>query len=56
MDRGFMGDGESPEIPDEIRIAVAEKYINAFETVTGMTFKPESLSPEEEAEAVKKEL
>lgn len=56
MDRGFMGDGESPEIPDEIRIAVAEKYINAFETVTGMTFKPESLSPEEETEAVKKEL
>lgn len=53
MDRGFMGNGDAPEIPDEIRLAVAEKYINAFETVTGMTFNPESLSPEEELKAVR---
>ena len=53
VDRGFMGNGDAPEIPDEIRLAVAEKYINAFETVTGMTFNPESLSPEEELKAVR---
>lgn len=56
MDRGFRGYGDAPEIPDDIRLEVAEKYIEAFETITGIPFVPESLSPEEELKAVKKEL
>lgn len=56
MDRGFMGNGEAPEIPDEVRIEVAEKYINAFETITGIPFVPESLSAAEELKAVRNEL
>lgn len=56
MERGFMGNGEAPEIPDEMRLEVAQKYINAFETVTGGVFEPESLSPEDELKAILAEL
>jgi phosphoribosylaminoimidazole-succinocarboxamide synthase len=47
MDRGYQGDGEPPEITEEIRVEVAERYIRAFEEITGETFVPEELSGEE---------
>ena len=56
MERGFSGDGEAPAIPDDVRLELARKYINAFETVTGIPFVPESLPPEEELKAVRAEL
>jgi phosphoribosylaminoimidazole-succinocarboxamide synthase len=34
-EKNFMGDGEIPLIPDEIRTQVSEKYIKAFELITG---------------------
>jgi len=37
--KGFTGQGEIPEIPDEIRIEAALRYIQAFELVTGQQFK-----------------
>ena len=46
--KGFMGDGEIPEIPDEVRVEVAWRYIKAYETVTGEAFRPESGGVEEE--------
>ena len=52
MAQGFMGDGEQPEIPDSIRTDVAEKYITAFETITGEEFAPDSGTPEEETEKI----
>ncbi|MBN2651878.1 MAG: phosphoribosylaminoimidazolesuccinocarboxamide synthase [Spirochaetales bacterium] len=52
MDIGFMGNGESPVIPDNIRVEVAQKYIQAYELITGEKFIPESLGPEEELKLV----
>ena len=52
MDRGFMGDGEAPVIPDDVKLDVAEKYIQAFETITGTKFRAESLSPDDEIKAI----
>ena len=39
-DRGFLGDGDAPEIPDEVRIEAARRYIEAFEVITGRGFQP----------------
>jgi len=41
-DNGFTGDGEVPEIPDEIKIETARRYIEAFELITGQKFEAES--------------
>lgn len=38
--RGFRGDGPVPELPDEVRIEAAKRYIEAYERVTGLLFKP----------------
>ncbi len=46
--KGFKGDGEAPEIPKDVIKKVVEKYISAFETITGMEFQPESVSLQEE--------
>ena len=37
-DQGFTGDGEVPEIPEEVLIQTTERYIEAFERITGQTF------------------
>jgi phosphoribosylaminoimidazole-succinocarboxamide synthase len=42
MDQGFMGDGDAPVIPDEVRLETAARYIGAFERITGKTFVPEA--------------
>jgi phosphoribosylaminoimidazole-succinocarboxamide synthase len=39
--RGFTGDGPVPSIPDEVRVSTAQKYIEAFETLTGQPFLAE---------------
>lgn len=36
--KGFRGDGPVPEIPDEVRVESARKYIQAFELITGNDF------------------
>ncbi|MDR1931613.1 MAG: phosphoribosylaminoimidazolesuccinocarboxamide synthase [Spirochaetales bacterium] len=48
--RGFMGEGEAPEIPDSVREAVSQRYIEAFEAITGEKFTEKSLSFEAERE------
>lgn len=40
MELGFMGDGEAPILSDKIRADVAVRYIEAYEIITGKTFKP----------------
>lgn len=52
MERGFMGDGDVPPIPEEIRLEVAARYVRAYEQVTGRSFAPESPEPEREKRAV----
>lgn len=42
MEHGFMGDGDIPEIPDDVRIELAERYIKSYETITGSKFKPQT--------------
>jgi len=40
-ERGFSGHGEAPTIPDEVRVDLAEKYVAAFEQITGEPFRPQ---------------
>jgi phosphoribosylaminoimidazole-succinocarboxamide synthase len=43
MDHNFQGrEGEEmPDLPDDFRVTVAERYIELYETVTGRNFEPE---------------
>jgi len=40
--KGFVGDGDIPEIPDEIKIEAAKRYITAYEMITGKLFDAEN--------------
>ena len=44
-ERGFVGDGPIPEIPEEIRVEAARRYIAACEQVTGEAFAPDTAEP-----------
>ncbi len=39
--KGFIGEGEIPAIPDDVRIETARRYIEAFELITGNLFEAE---------------
>ncbi len=54
MDQGFMGDGEAPEITNQMRVDIALKYIKAYELITGEEFHPSELTPEAEREKIVK--
>ena len=56
MDRGYSGDGTPPEITDQIRLEVAERYIRAFEEITGQRFVPSDLDPGREMETIRDAL
>jgi len=51
--RGWKGDGAPPEIPDEIRVEVARKYVTAWRTITGQQFVPHGLGASQEAARVR---
>jgi phosphoribosylaminoimidazole-succinocarboxamide synthase len=53
MERGYMGDGTPPVITDEIRVEVAQRYMTAFETVTGEKFSPIATNAEAERDFIK---
>ncbi len=36
--QGFLGDGELPELSDEVRIEASRRYIQAYELITGQEF------------------
>jgi phosphoribosylaminoimidazole-succinocarboxamide synthase len=38
-ERGFSGHGPLPQIPDEVRVSLAEKYVSAYEQITGQAFE-----------------
>ena len=46
-DRGFMGNGPVPKIPDEIRIEAARRYVEAYELVTGQKLNAVTGNPTE---------
>jgi phosphoribosylaminoimidazole-succinocarboxamide synthase len=43
---GFVGEGPSPTIPDDVRVEASRRYIEAFETITGNTFVPNMEDPD----------
>ena len=46
-ERGFAGDGEPPNIPDLVRMDLAQKYLDAYAAITGTTLalKPGPVEP-----------
>ena len=44
-ERGYRGDGLAPELPDDVRLEAARRYVEAFERVTGRTFVPDTEDP-----------
>jgi phosphoribosylaminoimidazole-succinocarboxamide synthase len=43
--QGYKGDGVAPAMPDEVRIEAAQRYIAAYEQITGKTFEPDREAP-----------
>lgn len=39
---GYRGDGPPPPLPDDLRITLAQRYIDLYERLTGLTFTPPS--------------
>jgi len=37
-DKGFIGEGEVPQVPDEVRVEASRRYIEAYELITGQEF------------------
>ena len=56
MERDYMGDGEPPVIPDEVRVEVAWRYIQAYQLITGSDFSPSGRTETQEKEVVLKAL
>ncbi len=42
---GYRGDGEPPELPPEVRVGAAKRYVEAYEKITGETFVPDTDPP-----------
>ena len=42
---GYRGDGEPPELPDDVLIGAAKRYIEAYERITGTAFVADSEEP-----------
>ncbi len=40
-ERGFIGEGEIPAVPDDVRAETARRYIEAYELITGQAFVAE---------------
>jgi phosphoribosylaminoimidazole-succinocarboxamide synthase len=42
---GYKGDGDAPPIPDDVRVGAAQRYIEAYEQITGEAFVPDTEAP-----------
>ena len=38
-EKGFVGEGKIPTIPDEVKVEAAKRYITAYEMITGKNFE-----------------
>ena len=54
--RSWSGDGPPPEIPDDVRVQVAWKYVTAWETITHREFSPHAMGAEAETALVRAQL
>ena len=44
-ERGYQGKGEAPQIPADVRVDLAKKYVANFERITGQKFEPATGEP-----------
>jgi phosphoribosylaminoimidazole-succinocarboxamide synthase len=42
---GYVGDGAPPPLPNDVRVGAAQRYIEAFDTITGRPFEPNTEEP-----------
>jgi phosphoribosylaminoimidazole-succinocarboxamide synthase len=42
---GYVGEGAPPPLPDDVRVGAAQRYIEAFERITGNGFQPNTEEP-----------
>ncbi|MDR1626928.1 MAG: phosphoribosylaminoimidazolesuccinocarboxamide synthase [Spirochaetia bacterium] len=54
IDRGFMGDGQPPPIPDSLRQEVSLRYIEAYKAIIGKNFTKKALPFEAERKIVQR--
>jgi phosphoribosylaminoimidazole-succinocarboxamide synthase len=52
MEKGYMGTGTPPHIPDEVRVEVAWRYVQAYQLITGADFSASGTSAEAEKEHI----
>jgi phosphoribosylaminoimidazole-succinocarboxamide synthase len=45
LTQGYRGDGDPPPMPDDVRVGAAERYIAAYEQITGEAFVPDTQPP-----------
>lgn len=45
LSQGYRGEGPAPAMPDAIRVGAAERYMAAYEQITGEPFVPETSPP-----------
>jgi phosphoribosylaminoimidazole-succinocarboxamide synthase len=45
LSQGYKGDGPAPPMPDAIRVGAAERYMAAYEQITGEPFVPDTSPP-----------
>ncbi|MBV9946346.1 MAG: phosphoribosylaminoimidazolesuccinocarboxamide synthase [Myxococcales bacterium] len=45
IEKGYRGEGTAPAMPDEVRVGAAERYIAAYEQITGERFVPDVAAP-----------
>ena len=45
VEQGYRGEGTSPALPDAVRCEAAQRYIEAYERVTGQAFAPDAEPP-----------
>ena len=42
---GYRGEGPPPPLPDDVRVGAAQRYIEAYERITGTAFSPNTEPP-----------
>jgi phosphoribosylaminoimidazole-succinocarboxamide synthase len=49
--QGYRGDGEPPEMPDDLWLEISSRYINLYERLTGLSFEPAPYPVEQRLQA-----
>ena len=56
MEKGYMGSGTPPQIPDDVRVETAWRYIQAYQLITGTDFAPSGNTAEAEERLIRSYL